>query len=80
MRLTHPLADRDAPTPAAITLDPGENIPVEDGVVDVDESDAERLRARWSDIYGGTGTTDLDPDLNDEAAAVLAEIEAAVEN
>jgi len=53
MQVTHPLADRDAPVPAAVTCPDGETRhPDSDGVVEAPEDVAVALADAWADCYG----------------------------
>ena len=59
MKLTHPLADRDASVPGRVTVNPGQHFDVdEDGTVDVPEDIAEQLQAAWQRRYGVGEETD----------------------
>jgi hypothetical protein len=68
MELTHPLADRDAPTPAAVTAPDGQTYPVaDDGTVDVPDAVADALRATWAERWGAPREEDGPPDASASA-------------
>lgn len=53
MQVTHPLADRDAPVPAAVACPDGETRhPDSDGAVEAPEDVAVALADAWADCYG----------------------------
>lgn len=79
MPVTHPLADRDAPTPGAVTGPDGTTYSVDsDGVVDCPDDVATALRDAWADHYDATPAV-ADPPLNPADFAVEELREALAE-
>jgi len=65
MTVTHPLADRDAPAPAAVSAPDGRTYPVaDDGTIECPDGVAAELAAALAERYGTAREEDGPPDAD----------------